>query len=208
MAHCYSCSHEFNDWTDDGDEIELCPKCGTSEIHFRALDKCFECEDLKRKAIQEENYNILPKTLKNPPEIGKLYNFEEMKPEWLTFLGHYMEEHVIPTETVVYEPMIAVPKTGRSFATEFVLTIDGNIYHFDELRIHVRNHSAMNWNQIRLYEYWCNHGSDGHINYGFEGFVFLDGEAYKKLFEEYKTDYRHSALVHWRLLDYITYKNK
>jgi hypothetical protein len=189
------------------EEMIKCPECNIGGLHSGTKEKCWSCEATEREKERERNYNIPPTPIQGGPELCKVHEFHDMKRDWLGYLGYQMQIRAVPTEMVVYEPEMVVPKYGRSFITDMVLR-EGNLYNFRELQKHIRDFNHAESNAVMLHEYWANGGDDGHIIYQFRGFVFIDSETYDKLHAKYKSDYRHEAMAHWRLLDNLDFMNE
>lgn len=204
--HCPS-GHSFNDGLDES--IEECPECGTSNIHYGFGDGCYECTELQREEIREENYNIPPKPYEPTIKLNHFYELSEMKGEWLNWMNNScMVEHFLPTACVVYEPGIVVPRISRSFPTNLAVRND-KLYEFVELQTHDRDFQGTSHeNCVEMYEVWENHGNDGHVDYRLTGFVFVDNKTYEKTTKKINKQYvglsMHKTKIHQMVLSSLS----
>ena len=89
-------------------------------------------------------------------------------------------EWYLPTEVVVTEPQIVVPKTMRVWATLYWY-VEGVAISYEELRKRPDFKGAENFPQRYIAELWEDHGEDGHVNFILKGYAIGTLEEIKKL---------------------------
>lgn len=109
-------------------------------------------------------------------ELDKLITIEDFcsDPEnYVKFLRHRVIHLYLPTATEVTSPEIVVPFQSRVWGTERWL-VDGKILDYSELNKLPDFHGTCNYDEIYLYEYWTDEGSDGWSDYKHIGYIFSD----------------------------------
>jgi len=105
----------------------------------------------------------------------KLYKVTTETPD---LLGMHYQEVPLPTEVVVTEAKVVVPRMARVYQPDLYL-VDGEAVDYQEL-VRLRGsdfHGTAHEESVLLWEVHQDNGDDGHWDYRHEGWVYLPTSA-------------------------------
>jgi len=87
-----------------------------------------------------------------------------------------LQEMWLPTEQVVTEPQLVVPRVARAYSTEW-LVVDGELMTWRQAQQTIPGYSGSSgYPAVNCWEVWINSGMDGHTDYRLVGYVWLSSQ--------------------------------
>ena len=114
--------------------------------------------------------------------------FQELNGNWNNFLKHPLLDYPIwlPTGKSISFPGMQFPRVARVYDTQlwFARNEEGLAIDYSELQMDPNFHGTMHETPVYLCEVYCDGGSDGHLDLFLWGWMFVDGTAFEKAYEE------------------------
>jgi hypothetical protein len=117
------------------------------------------------------------------------YDLREIRPEWAALFRHCERRIPLPTEAVVETAQVVEPRQARVFRTGLYLRAGKvvtcrTVQRFCEIRGEAFPGVTGMGDEVLLFESWDDHGSDGHVDYSHDGWVFATWTQVRKLMDE------------------------
>lgn len=151
--------------------------------------------------------------------LNKFYGLRQLPPEVWCLRERKFETIYLETECVVSEPEMIIPETARYWDLTLRRVSVGNKYEFRS-EAHLREILKgtgvelymLNMPRARLYEFFSDWGSDGHINLTFVGYVIMLVEDYDREVKTYNGRFKpardHMNLLAHKLINYDDLRSK
>jgi len=117
--------------------------------------------------------------------IAFVQSFDVKDPIPLRFSSHFRvyKIYFLPTEVVVSEPRLVVPKEGRIYRVELFLR-DGIVFEYQELSKLPGFKGTYTENELFFIEIYEDAGDDGHIKYILQGYALMTKEQIAEYIEK------------------------
>jgi hypothetical protein len=123
--------------------------------------------------------------LLNSDRINFVQSFDAEDPIPVRFSSHFhiYKVYFLPTEVVVSEPRLVVPKEGRIYRVGLYLR-DGIVFEYQELSKLPDFKGTYTEKELFFTEIYEDVGDDGHIRYNLNGYALMTKEQISEYIEK------------------------
>ena len=115
------------------------------------------------------------------------FNIGEPIPVRFSSWFSYYKIYFLPTEVVVSEPRLVVPKEGRIYRVQLYLR-DGIVYEYSELSKLPNFKGTYTEKELFFIEIYEDAGDDGHVRYILQGYALMTKEQIAEYIEKNRFD--------------------